>query len=124
MKSFSSANPAWIKVMRWTARIISLLFVLLTLFFFIAEGIYSDHSKTASTPIVSLVLGALLIIGLCLAWKWEFLGALISLVGFIGISIVNPNALMKPLWYVFLLTAILFLRCWWLSRLPGRPKVM
>lgn len=120
MQSSSSAHPARIKVMRWTARTVSLLFILLTLFFFAAEEIFRDHPRTEPLPIVSLVLGALLLIGLGLAWKWEFPGALMSLVAFIGISIVNPGELTNALWYIFPLTAILFLLCWWSSRSP-RP---
>jgi hypothetical protein len=116
MQSFSPTHPVWTKVMRWTARSVSLMLILLTLFFFTAEEIFRDHPRTTPLPIVGVVLGALLITGLGLSWKWERPGALISLVAFIGISVVNPDALTKPLWYMFPVTAVLFLLCWWSNR--------
>lgn len=122
MQILSSVNPAWIKVVRWIARIISLLFILITLFFFMAEEVFRDQPRTTSLPIVSLVLGALLLVGLGLAWKWELVGALIALVGFIGVSIVNPDALTKPLWYIIPATAILFLLCWWWTKSPRQVE--
>jgi hypothetical protein len=110
--------------MRWFARIISLLFILVTLFFFSAEELFRDHPRTAPLPIAPLVLGAFLLVGLGLAWKWELLGALIALASFAGISVLNPDALTKRLWYIFPAIAILFLLCWWSSRTPRRPKEM
>jgi len=120
MQGSSSAHSAWIKVMRWIARIISVLFILTTMFFFIAEEVFRDDPRTVPLPIGPLVMGALLFVGLGLAWKWELVGALIALVGFIGVSIVNPGALTKPLWFIIPLTAILFLLCWWWTKSP-RP---
>jgi hypothetical protein len=120
MEHLSSVRPAWTKVMRWIARIISLLFILATLFFFMAEEVFRDHPRTVPLPIGPLVMGALLLVGLGLAWKWELVGALIALVGFIGVSIVNPDALTKAAWYIFAVPPILFLLCWWWSKSP-RP---
>jgi len=116
MESTASPDSRLIKVIRWIARVISILMILLTLFFFTAEEIFRDHPRTEPLPIVSLVLGALLLIGLGLAWKWEFLGALISLVGFIGVMIVNPDTWTKPAMYLFPVLAVLFLLCWWQSK--------
>jgi hypothetical protein len=65
-----------------------------------------------------------MLIGLGLAWKWEFPGALISLVAFIGICIVNAHALRESTLYIVPTTAILFLVSWWSSRSPDQPKDM
>ena len=105
-----------IKVVRWIARIMSLLFILMVLFFFMGEVVFRDTPRTTPLPIIPLVLGALLFIGFGLAWKWEFPGASISLVCFIALSIMNPNVLTKPLWYFLAIIAILFLLCWWWSK--------
>lgn len=115
MDNLSTAIPIVIKVLRWIARIISLLFVLTTLFFMVGEGFF-EHLP----PIIMILMGVLMIGGLVLAWKWEFIGALTSLVGFIGVSVLNPGALTKPLMYIVPGTAILFLLCWRMSG-PARP---
>ena len=124
MKSISSPGPDMIKVVRWIARIMSLLFILMVLFFFMGEVVCRNLPRTTPLPIIPLVLGALLFIGLGLAWKWEFPGASISLVCFIALSIMNPNVLTKPLWYFLAIIAILFLLCWWWSKHPDKQKEM
>ena len=110
MKSTASSNSQSIKVIRWIARVISLLMILLTLFFMIAEG-------GVGAPLrIIVVMGVLMLVGLGLAWKWEFLGASISLVGFIGVMILNPDMRTKPAMYLYAVVAILFLLCWWQSK--------
>jgi len=49
-------------------------------------------------------------------------GALISLAGFIGIGILNPDAMTMPMMYLFPLAAILFLICWRLSKLQSTKE--
>ena len=122
MKIISSPGPDTIKVVRRTARIVSLLLILIVLYFFMAEEVFSAQPRTTPLRIDLLVLGALLLVGLGLAWKWERLGALLSLFGFIGISILNPNVLIKPFWYIFAVIALLFLLCWWGSKQIHKQK--
>jgi hypothetical protein len=100
----------------WIARILGLLLILLTLFFAIGEGITEHHPNAAHTPIINYIVGALMLGGLGLAWKWEFIGALISLVGFVGVIIVNPNSLTIPMMFLFAVPPILFLLHWWMSK--------
>jgi len=114
----------WIKVVRWTARTISLLYVPLTLSIFTAHQLIRYYPRAEPMPIVPLVLGAFMLIGLGLAWKWEFFGALISLIAFIGITIVNAHVLRESTLYIVPTTAVLFLLCWWSSRSPDQPKEM
>lgn len=118
MKNIVSPGPDVIKVIRRIARIVSLLFILMALLFFLGEEVLRDQPGKTPLPIIPLVLGAFLLIGLGLAWKWELLEASISLACFIAISIVNPNVLTKPLWYIFAIVAILFLLCWWWNKHP------
>jgi len=79
MEDKASADSRSIRVIRWIARITSILMFLLTLFFFTVEEIFRDHPRTEPLPVVSLILGAILLISLGLAWKWEFIGGIISL---------------------------------------------
>ena len=109
MDNQSSKYYEDIKVARWIARILSLLFILTTMFFFLAEEVFSGHLRTASLPLIPLILGALMLIGFIIAWKWEFPGGLISLVCFIGIAVYNPTVWTKALMYIVPFTSILFM---------------
>ena len=120
MKNKRSLDSKTTKVIRWIARILGLLLILLTLFFAIAQSITEHNPTSEPTPIVMILVGVLMLGGLGLAWKWELIGALISLVGFFGVGILNPNGLLMPMMYLFPLTAILFLICWWLSKFSPR----
>lgn len=76
-----------------------------------------DNSQGgASTPLINIVMGVLMIGGLALAWKWELAGALISVGGFIGVLIVNPNAASMPGMFLFAIPAILYLLSWGLDK--------
>ena len=116
MENKSSLESKTTRVIRWIARILGLLLILLTLFFAIAESITEQNPTAEPTPIVMILAGVFMLGGLGLSWKWELIGALISLVGFIGIGILNPDMMKMPMMYLFPLTAILFLICWWLSK--------
>ena len=121
MKNKTPLESKTTRVTRRIARILGLLLILLTLFFAIAELMTSPNPKAEQTPIATIIAGTLMLGGLGLAWKWELIGALISLMGFIGVGILNPNVITKPMMYLFPLTAILFLICWRLSK-PYRTK--
>jgi hypothetical protein len=108
----------WITIIRWTARTVSLLFVLIGLGIVIVNQIFRYYPRSEAVSVVPLVLGVVMFIGLGLAWKWELPGALIALIAFIGLSIVNPDLMTWLPHYIVLTTAILFLLCWWLSRSP------
>jgi hypothetical protein len=104
------------QLIMWTARILGLLLILLTLFFAIGEGVSEHRPNAVPTPIINYLVGALMLGGLGLAWKWEFTGALISLIGFAGVIIVNPYSLTHPMMFLFAVPSILFLMHWWMSK--------
>ncbi len=117
MKNKKSSESKTIIVIRRIARILSLFLILLTLVFVVAE-LFGEHNQNAEpTRIVMILVGVSILAGLGLAWKWELPGALISLAGFIGVCILNPDAMTMPMMYLFPLVAILFLICWGLSKL-------
>jgi hypothetical protein len=116
MKNKGSSDTQSIRIIRWTARIISILIISLFLLFFIGESVTEHHPNAEPIAIINIVVGVLMIGGLVVAWKWEFLGGLISVIGFIGVGIVNPRSFTLPMMYLFLLPAILFLICAWKSR--------
>ena len=112
MKNKKTLENKTTRVIRRIARILSLFLISLTLIFVIAE-LFGEHNPNAEpTRIVMILAGLSLLGGLGLAWKWELPGALISLAGFIGVCILNPDAMAMPMMYLFPLAAILFLICW------------
>ncbi|MGA3020110.1 MAG: hypothetical protein ABSF62_23575 [Bryobacteraceae bacterium] len=67
---------------RWTARIAGTLLFLLFLAFFFGEG--PPHlSSLTSTERLQFLCMAALFLGLVIAWKWEGLGGLLTVAGFI-----------------------------------------
>jgi len=122
MKNKTTLERKTTKAIRWIARIMGLLLILLTLAFAIPELITEHNPNAEPTRIDIILAGVIMLGGLGLAWKWELIGSLISLLGFIGVGIINPDALAKPMMYLFPLTAILFLICWRLSKIRHRKE--
>ena len=106
----TSRDP--MKTPRLVARILSALFVGFALIMFIGESM--EGAKRANPEpmtvytIVQLALFGIGLLGLALAWKWELIGGIISLLAFITIFIVNPDALLLPM-FIFPGNAILFI---------------
>jgi hypothetical protein len=105
----------------WTARILSSLIVLFYGFFLVAHLIGDDGGP--SRPLVwkdYVILATLVVslVGLVLAWKWEFAGAAITLIA-IGIcAVVNWKVLVFP-GALIPFSAVLYLLSWWLRRASG-----
>ena len=116
MKNKTSLESKTTRVIRRIARILGLFLILLTLVFVIGYSMEERKPTAEPTQITIILAGVSMLVGLGLAWKWELIGALISLVGFIGVGILNPDAMTKPMMYLFPLTAILFLISWRLSK--------
>jgi hypothetical protein len=57
-------------------------------------------------------------IGLAIAWKWEGLGGLITVGGFIGLFIMRPNLISNPYMVGMGICGLLFLVYWVLTRGP------
>jgi hypothetical protein len=85
MENTESSKSRIIKTIKWTARLLSIFFICLTVGFFFAEAMSETHPK-GSLPFINVLVGILMLGGLALAWKWELYGGLISLVGFLGIN--------------------------------------
>jgi len=55
-------------------------------------------------------------IGLLVAWKWEIIGSIISLVAFVGSAIIFPRILIPSPMYIWPFTAVLYIVLWRRSR--------
>ena len=78
----------------------------------------------ASRPLVStdyilLALMTLSLVGLLLSWKWEFNGAVITLVAVLIGTVVNWRVLIFP-GTLIPIAAVLFVASWWLARTAAR----
>jgi len=122
-----------ISIIRWTARIIGTLIVVLTLFIGIGETLesYRKHGAAAADPfdilmIITFSFWGIGLAGLILAlWK-EGLGGLISLISFIiffCLIAINPKPevhFMSTL-FIFLIPSVLYLCYWWFAKkLPNK----
>jgi hypothetical protein len=119
MNNFAnSASAPVITGVRWSARILSAL-ILLFWGFFIVASIVGDEARS-SRPLVTgdyilLLTMVISLAGLCVAWKWELVGATITLVATLIAAVVNWRVLAFPP-ALIPLAAILFLLCWWMKR--------
>ena len=109
-----------IKIFRWTLRILSAIFIVFFLMMFIGETFFQDEAfkpkPMSANSILQVLIIAISLVGLALAWKWELWGGILSLVAFAALAIVNPNVLDFPLLLIYPVTAILFIVIWVIDR--------
>lgn len=105
-------------VIRWTARALSVLIVA----FFIGSFL-GDRSSATLTAMdtIQLILWAIILLGAVIAWKWEGIGGLIIVGGFIIKAVINPKIFSMWAMWVAPFTGILFLICWITSRKKINP---
>ncbi len=117
-ESSTSAVLTGTKLTRWAARILSTL-ILVFWGFFIVAHLFGDEGD-ASRPLSAsdyaglIAMGAWLV-GLAVAWKWEFRGGLTTLFAFGIAAAANSNVLSFP-FVIVPITAGLFLASWWMRR--------
>lgn len=106
-------------VLRWAARVTGLMLVGLALAIMIGEG-GPPNVFSESIP-VQLEFAALMLmlIGFCIGWRWELLGGLLSVLGFVGFTMtelaVNGSLPGGAIPY-FLIPGVLFLVSFRLAR--------
>lgn len=115
-------KPLWLAILRWTARIIAILFIILicgralsmylgTSKFVLRLALLFQQEKIY----LSLALLTLFIIGLLIGLKWEGLGGLFSLV-FIAIIFITLTGFTDLSQYLLLLPSVLYLLSWHFHR--------
>ena len=107
-----------IKILRWVLRVLSGLIIVFLLLMFIGETFFGENpgEPLTTNAILQLSVTGVGLIGLGLAWKWELIGGIISMVAFILLAIINPIVLQYSLVLIWPLTAILFIVLWTISR--------
>ncbi len=110
--------PTTAKVARWAARILSVLILIFWGFFLIAHllggGEEASRPLNASDYVGLITMGAWLV-GLAIAWKWEFIGGMVTLVAYAIAAVVNWRVLSFP-FVLIPITAGFFLVSWWMRR--------
>lgn len=110
-------------IVRWTARILSILILLFWGYFIAAHllGGASQPSRPLTTyDSIQLVMMALWLAGLAVAWRWELAGAVMALAGSLVGGLINPQAMGLAL--VPAVPAVLFLCCGWMSQSSHRES--
>ena len=114
-------------VIRWIARILGSLLVVIGLIIFGSELIQdisnesSVLSDSTSSLISLLLLHGAYIIGYSIAWKWEGLGGAIAIVGIVTAQLISPSPISMFLGQLlFTIPGILFIIYWYLSK--GQQK--
>jgi len=103
------------KTLRWTARILGTLFVLLILVFAIGEGLPKPSILRSRDKLMFLALG-LMLIGLVLAWKWAGVGGLLTLAGYLAFHAIGGRRTMLSPFKVAGVAGCLHLLAWWASQ--------
>lgn len=114
--------PLKIRILRWTARIWSLILFIMALVIVFSPNPYATGEPIPLSEYVLLGLWGASIAGLLLAWRWEKLGALIAIATMVLRELVfivvrgrwYVNFLM--IWLVILPPAVMFLLAWRMKR--------
>ena len=109
MKIPQSNKELW-----WLTRIFSGLFVAFALFMFAGYRIFpeGEPKPLTSDAMLELSVAGVGLAGLLLAWKWELVGAILSLAAFIVAGLINPMVFQPTLVYAWPISASLFILLW------------
>ena len=113
---------------RWAARILSILSIGVLLLFLIGGGDFSQPISLTTEEMVGLLFFPLgVVIGMVVAWRWEGVGAAISIGSLLAFYLFHFTMQQKfpggPSFLIFALPAFLFGLSWLLSRIKGERKV-
>ena len=116
-------------VFRWVARIYGGLLAVLVLTIAIGEGFFYPgdglpNPFTQPLPVAIELFGMLVMFIVCiLAWKWQGIGAALTIVGIMTFHIIEKRLLLMGALPLFDLEGILILLCWLLKRLQKNDKI-
>jgi hypothetical protein len=109
--SFPSASLSRVEAAtRWTARVLTILLLGVILAIFIGEGFNPLRLKGIEVP--QMVLFWTSCIGMVLAWRWQVIGAAVSLVAiifFFAVELAATGRLPGAFFFLMLLPGILYL---------------
>ncbi len=115
-----------ISIIRWTARIVGTLLVLLTILIGVGQMLESYNRNGAAAldtfdtlMIITFVFWIAGLAGLILAlWKEGLggIGSLLSFIIFIFLLGINPKSNFIYGLFIYLIPSVLYVYCWWLTK--------
>jgi hypothetical protein len=112
-------------IVRWAARItslVSLAFVLIFIFGnMFGEGLSLFDFQSTIGILSFICFPVAVIVGLLIAWKWEGIGGMITMGGTLGFFILDPNSTANLFLIGLTAPGLLFLIYWFLTN--GREEV-
>jgi hypothetical protein len=109
-------------IFRWTARVIGIVTVGLTLIIAIGEGVPNLFTQPFLIQIGFLAL-TLVLFGILLAWRWELPGGIMSLAGWVLFILAERVHWQHSLFFILLgVPSLLFLGSSFLHRYHGKHK--
>lgn len=115
-----------ISIIRWTARIVGTLLVLLTILIGVGQMLESYNRDGAvaldtfdTLMIITFVFWIVGLAGLILAlWKEGLggIGSLLSFIIFIFLLGINPKSNFIYGLFIYLIPSVLYVYCWWLTK--------
>ena len=105
------------RVLRWTARILGLLFISIFLAFFIPDWLTKGRFPVDPDRIPMTIALFVSFLGLLIAWKWEGIGGLLALLSILAFGALGLQTRGRPggtilLCVMYLLPAVLFILVW------------
>jgi hypothetical protein len=109
-------------IFRWTARVIGIVMVGLTLIIAIGEGVPNLFTQPFVTQLGFLAL-TMVLFGILLAWRWELPGGIMSLVGWVLFIVAETVNWQHSLYFICLgAPSLLFLSSYFLRRYYDNHK--
>jgi len=126
MNSRATEHSRSVTVLRWLARILSILSATLLLLFLVGESDFTQPMRLTAREVILLIFFPLgIIVGMAMAWRWEAVGAAVtlgSLLLFYALNLVLGHRLPGGPWFpLFASPGVLFGLAWLLSRGSGSP---
>lgn len=104
-----------VKILRWFARILAGLLILILLAFFVGEGI-PNPVHLSHRELLLFIAFLVMISGLLFGWRKEGISSLLVLGGFVFFVVINHGIRLNFIFATIPLTGILFLIVWLLKK--------
>ena len=102
-------------VARWFTRIVGTAIIALIVALAVGEGVSNPLATPIREQLLSIAL-VTMIVGLVAAWKWEGIGGLLILGGWVLFAVVNHGIRLNLVFGPMFLVGLLYLGCWWMKR--------
>ena len=99
----------------WTTRVLTIVIILFSVLMFMGYRVFPEPEEIKpleTKAIIGFYIVGVGFAGLLIAWKWELVGAIISLVAYVALAVIFPLVLVPNPMYVLPGTAALFIILW------------